>query len=137
MKQNKTGAREFCIKFMYQCEIDHISFYSESHLTGFISHFEIDESISVRLKELVEGIFNKITEIDALIIKATNNWGVKRMATTDRAVLRMGVFELLEQKTPTKVVINEAIELAKEYGSERSGGFINGVIDNISKQLGK
>jgi transcription antitermination factor NusB len=137
MKQNNSGAREFCIKFLYQCEIDHITYFSENHLNDFIAHFEISEDTSSRLTELVGGIFEKMAEIDSILSKSTNNWGVARMAATDRAVLRMGVFELLENKIPPKVAINEAIELAKSYGSEKSGGFINGVLDKVAKDIVK
>jgi len=75
-----------------------------------------------------------LNEIDPLIEQAAQNWQLKRMAAVDRAVLRMAVAELLFHKdTPPKVVINEAVELAKRYSTAASGSFVNGILDKIHK----
>ena len=75
-----------------------------------------------------------IGEIDPLVEQAAQNWQLKRMAAVDRAILRMAVAELFfHRDTPPKVVINEAVELAKRYSTAASGSFVNGILDKIHK----
>jgi len=85
---------------------------------------------------LVEGVVRRLEEVDELIRKASLNWRIDRMATVDRNILRLATFELMEvTDTPLKVVLNEAIELSKRYGSEDSSAFVNGVLDKIGSLL--
>jgi len=85
---------------------------------------------------LVEGVVRRLEEVDDLIRKASLNWRIDRMATVDRNILRLATFELMEvADTPMKVVLNEAIELSKRYGSEDSSAFVNGVLDKIGSIL--
>lgn len=85
---------------------------------------------------LVEGVVRRLEEVDDLIRKASLNWRIDRMATVDRNILRLATFELMEvTDTPLKVVLNEAIELSKRYGSEDSSAFVNGVLDKIGSIL--
>ncbi|MEM4261277.1 MAG: transcription antitermination factor NusB, partial [Candidatus Woesearchaeota archaeon] len=82
--------------------------------------------------ELIKGTINHNKEIDELIKIAAPEWPISQIAAIDRTVLRMGVFELLYIKEiPPKVAINEAIELAKAFGGENSGKFVNGVLGTI------
>jgi N utilization substance protein B len=74
-------------------------------------------------------------EVDAIVSRTAVNWPLRRMATTDRSVLRLAVVELLHHaETPTRVALDEAIELAKKYGSETSGSFVNGILDRIAHE---
>ncbi len=83
---------------------------------------------------LVFGVTSTLPGIDATIDRHSENWKVGRMGVIDRNILRIAVWELLYSKdVPYKVVIDEAVELAKRYGSEESGAFINGIIDNVRK----
>jgi len=83
-------------------------------------------------KELFDGTIVNLEKIDSLIIKYSENWALERMATTDRNILRIGAYELLEMKdTPVKVIIDEAIEIAKTYSKEDSNKFVNGILDKI------
>ena len=83
---------------------------------------------------LVHGTTAHLLEIDRLLAKYATNWALARMAVVDRNILRMGTFELLfDNETPPKVVINEAVELAKRFGTADSGKFVNGVLDSIHK----
>lgn len=85
---------------------------------------------------LVDGVVRRLDEVDELIRKASLNWRIDRMATVDRNILRLATFELMEvTDTPLKVVLNEAIELSKRYGSEDSSAFVNGVLDKIGSLL--
>ena len=74
-------------------------------------------------------------EVDTIVARTAVNWPLKRMAATDRSVLRLAVVELLHHaETPTRVALDEAIEIAKKYGSETSGSFVNGILDRIAHE---
>lgn len=87
--------------------------------------------------ELAEQVLNKTKTIDEYIKKAAPQWPVEKLNKIDLAILRLATYEMLESDTPEKVIIDEAVELAKEYGGESSPSFINGVMGNILKQLTK
>ena len=81
---------------------------------------------------LVTGSTEKRSEIDDLLSRQTENWRVERMPIVDRNILRIAVYELMEQRdVPRIVIVDEAIELAKKYGSEKSGRFVNGLLDGL------
>lgn len=82
-------------------------------------------------KTLVDGTSQKKRELDAKLEKAAEHWTVARMNTTDRNVLRLAAYEILFMQTPKPVVINEAVELAKRFGTADSAAFVNGVLDKI------
>lgn len=91
-------------------------------------------------EQLLNTVLAKRVEVDELITKAAPQWPLEKIATTDRNILRIGLCELLFSETlgvPPKVAINEAIELAKEYGGESSSKFVNGVLGTIYKELGE
>ncbi len=86
--------------------------------------------------DLVHGVCSCRAELDQKIEEASRNWRVDRMAKVDRNVLRLAVYELTRcPGTPRKVILNEAVELAKKFGSEESGAFINGILDKIAHSL--
>jgi N utilization substance protein B len=88
--------------------------------------------------ELVNGVLRGRVQIDALVERFSSNWKISRMAGVDRNVLRIAVYELLCcPDIPPKVTINEAIDIAKKYGSDDSGAFINGILDSIRLTLEK
>ena len=86
----------------------------------------------------VEGVLDELTAVDEVIRKASTNWRLERMARVDRNVLRLGAWELLHSRdVPRAVILDEAVELAKRFGSEESGAFVNGVLDRIATDLGR
>jgi transcription antitermination factor NusB len=86
-------------------------------------------------QELVRGTVDHREEIDGLIRQQADNWRLERMPAVDRNILRLAVFEMLyETEVPKLVVVDEAIELAKKYGSEHSGRFVNGLLDGLIKR---
>src|SRR3989344_829950 len=88
------------------------------------------------LKELLEGVFSKRGDIDTIITKAAPDWPLNKISPIDRNVLRVGLYELLfapKEEVPAKVAINEAIELAKTFGGDNSGKFVNGVLGSVYK----
>jgi N utilization substance protein B len=80
---------------------------------------------------LVSGVRQNREEVDGLIEKVAENWSLKRMAATDRNVMRIAVFEITHTDTPVRVVIDEAVELAKRFGSSQSAQFVNGILDKV------
>jgi N utilization substance protein B len=85
--------------------------------------------------KLFEGAAKDVAILDALIIGHSDNWRCERMAAIDRAILRLAIHEMNGRDTPPKVVLNEAVELAKKFSSEESGAFVNGVLNAVHKSL--
>ncbi len=92
------------------------------------------------VRQLIDGIVSHLAKIDQVIIKAAPEWPIEQITMVDRNVLRLGIFELLfgdYKEVPPKVAINEAIELAKTFGGESSGKFVNGVLGTIYREIGE
>jgi len=90
--------------------------------------------------QLVTGVVQHLREIDKIIEKAAPQWPISQIAVVDRNILRIGIYELIfgdKEAVPPKVAINEAIELAKSFGGENSGKFINGVLGTVYKEIEK
>jgi len=90
--------------------------------------------------QLVNGVISKLSDLDKIIEKAAPEWPIEQITIVDRNVLRIGLYELLygnKEEVPPKVAINEAIELAKTFGGESSGKFINGVLGTVYKEIEK
>ena len=85
--------------------------------------------------QLFEGTACDAKELDDLIAKYAENWRLERISAIDRAILRLAMHEMRATDTPPKVVINEAVELAKKFSSEEAGGFVNGILDTYRKSL--
>ena len=86
----------------------------------------------------VRGVADELEKVDEVIRRASTNWRLERMARVDRNVLRLGTWELLQQTdVPRAVILDEAVELAKRFGSEESGAFVNGVLDRVASDLGR
>lgn len=84
---------------------------------------------------IVRGVEDRHEEIDALLRKFSEHWALERMPVVDRTLLRVGCFELLATEEPTAAVINEAVELAKEYSTKDSGRFVNGLLSRIAEDV--
>ncbi len=125
----ETLARELALKALYQYDL--VEDRTPEDLSAFCSDFG-DPKAAALAMELLSGCLEHREAVDNVIRETAQNWELERMATTDRNILRLGVFELLfHQQTPPKVAINEAIELAKKYSTENSPTFVNGVLDRI------
>jgi len=98
-------------------------------------HFELPEGARAYAKELVTGVASRRDEIDALLAAHATHWRVERMAAVDRNLLRLAIYEMAWGGTPSSVAIDEAIELARRFGSDRSPAFVNGVLDAIGRTL--
>ncbi len=99
---------------------------------------EVDGPAQAFARELVAAAVARAAEVDELITSASKNWRIDRMSRVDRNILRLGACELLAfRDVPVKVVINEAVELAKRFGTAESSAFVNGVLDRIATAVGR
>lgn len=133
----RRAARVLAVAVLYQ--VDMAGIPSETAIANAIR--EIGEAHGTRydrlyLRSLVLGTLENQDDIDDLAAKQTNNWSLQRMGRIERSILRLATYELkCEQSVPVRVVLNEAIELAKLYADERSAKFVNGVLAGIAKDL--
>ena len=91
-----------------------------------------DPQVRNFIRRILDGIRTHRSKLDQQIRQTAHNWRLERMAITDRNVLRMGLYEMLHEGTPAPVVINEAVEIAREFGSENSAAFVNGILDRLN-----
>jgi len=124
--------REIALQILYKVDITNYSL--EDALEIFKVNFESKSESWSFARDLATGMHQHLNEIDSLIEKQSERWKISRMPVTDRNILRLAVYELLyREDIPSRVTLNEAIELGKRFGTEESGAFINGVLDNIYK----
>jgi N utilization substance protein B len=105
-----------------------------------IEEFAQNKSDRPFMEKLLNGILSKQSELDLVISKAAPEWPIDRISPVDRNILRLGLFELLfseRSEVPAKVAINEAIELAKQFGGDNSSRFVNGVLGAVYKEIGE
>ncbi len=113
---------------------------NKGHIDSLLSIFwQINaqpENIVTFATRLLKGTISRMQEIDQLIQAHARNWRMDRMAAVDRNILRLAVYEFLEEvDTPSPVIINEALEIAKKYSTEESAQFVNGILDSIKTDL--
>ena len=127
-------AREHALSILYQVDISRTS--PEEALRLFWKVEPADADVMEFARTLVRGVAQHRGRIDGLISDASTNWKLPRMSYVDRNILRLASFELLElDEIPPTVSVNEAIELGKRYGTTDSGGFINGILDRIARNI--
>lgn len=130
--RKRTKAREYAVQVLYQVDLIHAD--PEQTIQAFWTYHTVPPDVKEFAIQLVQGALEHHEEIDRLIAAHANNWDIHRMAVVDRNILRLGVYELLYlPETPPKVCLNEAVELAKRFGDEESGKFVNGILDTIHK----
>lgn len=135
--RKRTKAREYALQILYAIDI------TKDEPKDCVEHFwegsdETSEDIKGFAGEIVIGVCDNKKAIDGLISKYATNWQLDRMAVIDRNVLRLATYELLfMENIPPKVSINEAIDIAKKFGGNDSGKFVNGVLDKINKTESK
>ena len=126
--------RETALQLLYQWEVGGIKDKQrdESLLLFWLVH-PAPSSRQTFAGQLATGTFDALGKIDPLIECQSENWRLSRMAIIDRLIIRMAVYELLENETPPAVVIDEALELAKTFSGDGSVGFVNGVLDGVRR----
>lgn len=133
----RSRGREIALQVLYQLEQN--PGFSEEEIQRFCERRLLGDEVMVAFtRELVTGVRERGDDIDEAIQKVAENWRLDRMAAIDRNILRLGVFEILfDADVPTKVAINEALELAKRYSTAQSSRFVNGILDKVAHNQGQ
>jgi N utilization substance protein B len=129
-------ARERALQILFQLD------FQKDNIDTLCAEFWAGSPVGPKVREFAEelarGTFANREKIDETIAATVENWSMDRLASVDRAILRFATYELMYMPDiPPKVTINEAVEIAKAYGDDDSGRFINGVLDKIREKLGK
>ncbi len=121
---------------LYQSEVGHASLDEAIAAHRLLREQPLSDDADAFAERLARGTATSLEAVDPLITEAAQHWRLERMAVLDRLILRLAVFEFLHvAETPPAVVIDEAIELAKRFGSDDSAGFVNGILDAIKRRL--
>ena len=140
-KDSRHRARETALQMLYQWEVGRASM-SEVLRTFWLHEEPGDIPLSEELRRfavrLTTGVTDVVASIDPVIIESAEHWRLERMNVMDRLILRLAIYEFLhEPETPARVIINEALELARTFSGDDSVRFINGVLDAIRRRLGR
>jgi N utilization substance protein B len=131
MKGARHKAREVALQVLY--EIDSVGHNAEEAMNSILSRIEVSEDVGVFAHELVNGVLLNREQLDQNIRDFAPAWPLEQISIIDRNILRLAIFEILhDNKIPVKVAINEAVELAKTFGSNNSSRFVNGVLGSVS-----
>ncbi len=129
----RSRARAIVLQILYQDDLNPTQ--PEDVKIRFVnSRLKNNQALVKFADGLIIGVRQHRHDLDERLAKIADNWRLSRMAATDRNVLRLGAYELLHTDTPAPVVINEAIELARRYGTDQSAQFVNGVLDRLLKR---
>lgn len=138
-RETRHAAREAAVQMLYQWEIGRqpmLEVTSTYFTPGLTTDEPIGEELRAFATALAGGVAATLDRIDPLIAAAAEHWRIERMAVMDRLILRLAVYELLEQpETPSRVIINEALELARTFSTGEAVRFINGLLDGIRRSL--
>ncbi len=128
----RTKSREYALQMLFQWEMHHQP--AAQIEAGFWRGVSAAPETREFANQLMEGATGQTEAIDTLLERHSTDWRPERMSVVDRAILRLAIWELRGTGTPPKVVINEAVELAKKFSSEASAAFVNGILDAILKE---
>jgi transcription antitermination protein NusB len=129
----RTKSREFAMQMLFQWDM---STQDPAKLEAkFWKAAKASDSTRAFANQLFEGAAKNAAAADELIVKQAENWRLERLAVIDRAILRLAIYEMRATDTPAKVVLNEAVELAKKFSGDDSAPFVNGILDAVHKSL--
>src|SRR3989344_2218325 len=137
---NRHLARSTVLQTLYEWDFGGRKIDPEETLRRDAAEFAPGAESNNFMKSLLDGVINKCKDLDNIIVKAAPEWPIEKISVMDRNILSLGLYELLfadREQVPPKVAINEAIELAKKFGGETSGKFINGVLGAVYKEMGE
>jgi len=129
-------SREAALQVLYAIDVagrEGAATSAQEMFESAAAHFELPEGARAFAKELILGVEEQRAAIDARLAANAAHWRVERMAAVDRNVLRLATYELCFTTTPAEVVIDEAVELARRFGADRSPGFVNGILDAVAR----
>ena len=128
----RTSGREAALQMLFAMETSNDD--PERVIATYWRNFEGDPSSRDYAEDCVKGVATKLEEVDRMVRAASINWRLERMTKVDRNILRLGTWELLERRdVPRAVILDEAVELAKRFGSAESSAFVNGVLDKVAE----
>jgi transcription antitermination factor NusB len=131
---NRRKAREVAMQFLFQIDITRQERIDTDQIDDFLNEQNLSGDARYFAYDLISGAVDYKEKIDEKLRKVAQHWSLSRMAVVDRNILRFATYELLyRDDIPSKVTINEAIEMAKKYSTVDSGSFINGILDRIAK----
>jgi N utilization substance protein B len=139
-RESRHRARETAVQMLYQWEVGKtpISEVGQTFWSGPAVPEPLPQDLRSFATYLATGVAAGVADIDPMIAEAAQNWRLERMNVLDRLILRLAVWEFLhETDTPAKVIINEALELARTFSTDDSVRFINGVLDGIRRTLAR
>lgn len=132
---SRRKGRELALQALYQLDITNE--FAEGDLGALWEGFESGPRARSFAAGLVRGVLGRRDEIDQLVGEVSEHWRMERLSRVDLNVIRIAVYELTsEPPVPVEIVINEAIEVARRFGTEQSAGFVNGVLDQVAARLG-
>ena len=128
---SRRKGRSVAVQILYQLEMNGQEL--EQNLPVFWEHHSCDDAVKDFAERIARGVWQHREAIDAVIVETAKNWSLDRIAPIDRSILRAAIYEILHcEDIPFKVTLNEAIELGKKFGCDKSGAFINGVLDSVA-----
>jgi N utilization substance protein B len=135
----RTKGRAFALQLLYARDHDPTADVAGAAISWAEAfELELDATAQAFARDLVSAATERAVELDSLIATSSRNWRLERMSRVDRNILRLGATELVAfRDVPVKVVINEAVELAKRFGTAESSAFVNGVLDRIATAVGR
>lgn len=131
----RSRARQVALQVLYQDDLNPRS--NPSLGDAFLQRRLRAPALIDFARSLVAGVRRQREELDLTIQRTADNWTVNRMAATDRNVLRLGAYEILYTDTPPRVAVDEAVELAKRFGTAHSAQFVNGILDALIHSSGR
>ena len=137
-KESRHRGREIALQMLYQWEVGRSSMFEvrQTFWTDAPDIGEVPSDLRQFATTLADGVAEHVAQLDVLIAESAEHWRVERMNVLDRLILRLAVYEFqFEPQTPARVIINEALELARTFGGDESVRFVNGILDAVRRKL--
>ena len=128
--------REAAIQLLFAHDL-HAGEKSEQERNAFWELHQGSAKVRALAEQMAQGVLTRMAEIDAQLNTVMHNFTSEKLADVDRNILRLGIYELIATDVPVPVVINEAVEIAKKFSTNKSGKFVNGIIDRLGKEIRK
>lgn len=131
----RRAARELVFKYLFEADMNKNTNFDKNLYITREETKEVNGNQHEFVITSLEGVFSNFEEIDKYLVENMETWNLERVGHVERALLRFAVYELKHTEIGTEIIVNEAVELAKKYGEEKSGEFINGVLAIIVKSI--
>jgi N utilization substance protein B len=136
-RASRQASRQVALQVLFALDVGPKSATVDEVFERVSGSFDLPEGARAFAKELVCGVTGEREAIDAVLARRAHRWRLSRMPAVDRNVLRLGAYEILRTDTPAAVAIDQAVELARRFGSESSPAFVNGVLDAVAREAAR